>query len=101
MVRVAVLYPRTSGKKFDFEYYKNKHMKLVKERLKPLSIQIDIGVPNARGENSPYVAIGFMTFESMEHMTARYRAVANDLVADIPNYTDIEPVRQISEVVTI
>jgi len=28
MIRVSVLYPASEGKKFDVDYYKNKHMKL-------------------------------------------------------------------------
>jgi uncharacterized protein (TIGR02118 family) len=101
MIRVAVLYPRTTGKKFDLEYYKNHHMQLVKQKLTPLKIEIDLGVPNSRSKDSPYIAIGYMTFESVDEMVARYGAAAKELLADIPNYTDIEPLMQISEVITI
>jgi uncharacterized protein (TIGR02118 family) len=101
MVRVAVLYPRTDGKKFDLEYYKNHHMQLVKQRLTPLRIEIDLGVPNARGQNAPYIAIGYMTFGSMDELVTRYGAAAKELRADISNYTDIDPIMQISEVISI
>ena len=33
MVRISVLYPNEPGKKFDHDYYINKHMKLVRARL--------------------------------------------------------------------
>ena len=33
MIRVSVLYPNEQGKKFDHDYFVNKHMKLVRERL--------------------------------------------------------------------
>ena len=33
MIRVSVLYAHEAGKKFDHDYYVNKHMKLVRERL--------------------------------------------------------------------
>jgi uncharacterized protein (TIGR02118 family) len=101
MVRVSVLYPRTSGKKFDIEYYKNHHMQLVKKRLAPLTVEIDLGIPNSRGQNSPYIAIGYMTFESVDELITKYGAAAKELRSDIPNYTDIEPVMQISEVIPL
>jgi uncharacterized protein (TIGR02118 family) len=101
MIRVSVSYPRTAGKQFDLEYYRHRHMPLVKERLTPISVEIDAGVPNPQGEPSPYIAVGYMTFESMEQFVARFGAVAQELLADIPNYTDIEPVIQLSEVIEI
>jgi uncharacterized protein (TIGR02118 family) len=96
-----VSYPRTAGKKFDFAYYRNHHMPLVKDRLSPLKVEIDAGIPNHQGEPSPYFAVGHMTFESMEQLVARYGAAANELRADIPNYTDVEPIVQISEIIEI
>ena len=34
MVRVTVLYPNESGKRFDHDYYASKHLPMVMERLK-------------------------------------------------------------------
>jgi uncharacterized protein (TIGR02118 family) len=59
------------------------------------------GIPNHQGEPSPYIAIGYMTFESTEQLVAKYGAAAQELHADIPNYTDIDPVIQLSEVIEI
>jgi len=42
-----------------------------------------------------------MTFEIMEQLVASYDAAAKELHADIPNYTDIEPIIQLSEVIEI
>src|SRR5574340_32084 len=99
MIRVSVSYPRSAGKKFDFDYYRNRHMPLVKERLTPITVEIDAGIPNPQGEPSPYVAIGYMTFESLEQFVAGYGAAAKELRSDILNYTDIEPVVQLAEII--
>ena len=40
MVRISVLYPHESGKKFDHDYYAKKHMPLVHKRLSPLGGRI-------------------------------------------------------------
>ena len=101
MIRCSVSYPRTAGKKFDLEYYKNHHMPLVKNRLSPVKVEIDAGISNYQGEPSPYFAIGHMTFESMEQLVAKYGAAAQELHADIPNYTDIDPIIKLSEIIEI
>ena len=101
MIRVSVFYPRIEGKRFDIEYYKNHHMSLVKKRLRPITVEIDIGIPNEHGQDAPYVAIGHMTFASKEQLAAVFAPAAQELRADIPHYTDIEPIRQVSEVIAI
>jgi uncharacterized protein (TIGR02118 family) len=101
MIRVSVLYPRTSGKRFDLEYYQRHHMTLVKERLTPLKVEIDIGIPNNQNQPPHHIAIGHMTFETMEKLVVKYDAAAQELHADIPNYTDIEPIIQLSEIIEI
>lgn len=101
MIRVSVLYPRTSGKRFDLEYYTRYHMPLVKKQLAPQKVEIDAGMANHENQPSPYIAIGHMTFASVEDLVLKYDAAAPILHADIPNYTDIEPVIQLSEVLEI
>ena len=99
MIRVAVLYPRTEGKSFDLDYYRNKHMKTVKEKLGPLgmvSAELDSGIAGAGDSPSPYFAIGHLIFETVEAFQAAFAKEGGGLLADIPNYTDVEPVIQIS-----
>jgi uncharacterized protein (TIGR02118 family) len=100
MVRVLVLYPRTGGKKFDLEYYRNRHIPLVKERLKPVKVEIDLGLPN-QGQPSPYIAVSHLTFESREQLIENYGSAANELLNDKLRFTDIEIITQISEVIEI
>ena len=62
MIRVSVLYAHEAGKKFDHDYYVNKHMKLVRERLMSFGLvrtEVDKGrAGGAPGAPAPYVAIG-------------------------------------------
>ena len=47
MTRITVLYANEPGKKFDHDYYKNKHMTLVAQRLKPFGLirtEVDKGI---------------------------------------------------------
>jgi uncharacterized protein (TIGR02118 family) len=100
MIRVTFLYPAKPGNRFDADYYINVHMPLAIQRmgssLKAVSAEIGIGgaVP---GQPAPNAAIATFAFESVEDFTAAVMPHYAELQADIPNYTDIEPVVQISD----
>lgn len=100
MVRVSVLYANSDGSHFDVDYYKHKHMKLVQERLDPFGLtgcEVDAGVPGLDGSSPPYLAIGYMFFESVDAFREGFSRVGEELVADVPNYTNVAPVIQISD----
>ncbi len=102
MIRVTVLYPATEGKKFDHSYYKNKHMTLVSERLKTFGLirtEVDKGVAGgAPGSAAPYVAVGHVYFNSLDQFQKGMAKHGKEIMADIPNYTDIPPQIQVSEI---
>jgi uncharacterized protein (TIGR02118 family) len=101
MIRVSFLYPNKPGSRFDADYYIDVHMPLAIERLKPAlkAVTAEIGVGGAMpGEPARYAAICAFTFETVEAFTAAVMPHYKELQADIPNYTDIEPVVQISEI---
>jgi uncharacterized protein (TIGR02118 family) len=100
MIRVSVLYPSKPGSRFDMDYYLRVHMPMAK-RLLGAAIHatfVEIGIGGAApGHPAPYAAIAGFTCDSVEAFTAAFLPVAGQLQGDIPNYTDIEPVIQISE----
>lgn len=101
MIRFAVMYPNEPGKRFDFEYYLDKHLAFVKDKLKPVRIEVDRGVPDTENNPPTYIAIGTLTFETMAQLAKGFAAFGAELAADIPNYTNIQPVFQISESVEL
>jgi uncharacterized protein (TIGR02118 family) len=54
------------------------------------------GAPNTP---TPYLAIGYFYFEKMSTLKSSMAIAREKLVADVPNFTNIQPVVQISEVV--
>ncbi len=95
MIRVSVLYPQ--GGKFDFDYYVNKHMKLVRKLLDPFGLvktEVDKSVGTA-----PYTAMGHLIFSTLEEMQKGLQAHDPELAADLVNFTDIKPQFQISEII--
>ena len=99
MVIFSVLYPATEGARFDAAYYAATHIPLVKEVFTPTglrSVQVMYGVATDGGA-APYVVMAHLTFESADALKASIEAPrAAEVFADIPNYTDIPPVTQVS-----
>jgi uncharacterized protein (TIGR02118 family) len=100
MIRVSVLYPNESGKKFDHDYYKNKHMPLVGKLLQPVRYEVDKGVGSGvPGAPALFVAACHVYFSTLADFQKRIEAHGPQLMGDVPNYTDISPQIQISEIV--
>lgn len=102
MIKVTVLYPATEGGSFDHDYYRNSHIPAMEEHMGPLGLvrwEMERGIGSVEpGAPAPYVAIGCMYFGTLEQVQVAFGA-AEDLRADVPNYTNIEPVFQIGEMV--
>lgn len=102
MIRVSVMYPNNEGGKFDHDYYANDHINMVVEKLSPLGLvggEINVGIAGgAPGAPAPYVAVGHITFNSIEEFQSAFGAHAEEIMGDLPNFTDIEPVIQISQI---
>ena len=101
MIKVSVFYPNKEGKKFDMDYYLNSHIPMVREKLGAAlkACSVDQGLGGAEpGVPAAYVAMGHLLFNSVEEFQAAFGPNAKAISADIPNYTDIQPSIQISEV---
>jgi uncharacterized protein (TIGR02118 family) len=101
MFKVSVMYPNQDGVYFDFEYYRTNHMALVRKHLTPFGLKdtsVEKGLSGGAGEPAPYVCIGCLFFENEDGYDMGIAETGHILRGDISNYTNIKPVRQISEV---
>jgi uncharacterized protein (TIGR02118 family) len=102
MIKVSVMYPNTPGARFNHDYYRDQHMPLLKKRLGDacLYYTIDKGLAGG-GPGAPATYVGMCHFfcDSVESFQTAFGPHAQEIMADIPNYTDLEPTIQISEVV--
>ena len=103
MIKVAIFYPNGEGKTFDMDYYSKKHMPMAAtlfgDSLKAMSI--DKGLAGGKPDTpATYVAIGYFYFETMESFQNSMGPNSEKLRADVPNYTNIKPILQVSEVQT-
>jgi uncharacterized protein (TIGR02118 family) len=101
MIRVSVLYPNTEGKIFDMEYYCSKHITMIREKVGAAckDVIVDQGLSGAQPGSKPnFVAWVHFLFDSLETFQSSFAPHIEKFSADIPNYTNIEPIFQISEV---
>jgi uncharacterized protein (TIGR02118 family) len=94
------MYVNEPGKKFDLDYYVNKHIAMVKERLGPVGL-VRCEVDKAADPSSPFIAIGHLYFNSLEDCQNGLLAPDHSaaFMADMPNYTDATVQIQISEII--
>ena len=102
MIKVSVMYPNTAGGRFDHAYYRDKHMPLVKARMGESCkfYTVDKGLAGGDPDQpATYVAMCHIFCDSVDAFQTGFGPHAQEIMADIPNYTDQAPIVQISEVV--
>ena len=52
----------------------------------------------APGSPAPFIAVGHLVFNSIEDFQGAFGQHAGELMGDIPNFTNVEPQIQISEI---
>ncbi|HEY2559273.1 MAG TPA: EthD family reductase [Caldimonas sp.] len=101
MVKISVMYPYSVGARFDHDYYRERHVPFVVQRMGPAckAHSIDKGLTGGRAGTPPlYVAACHVVCDSMEAFDAAFGPSAREIAADTPNYTDIKPLMQVSEI---
>jgi len=101
LYKVAILYPNGEGKTFDMAYYESKHMPMVAEFLgKNLKFyEIDKGIAGRTpNDKVPYLAVGYFYVKDVAEYNKAIGQNRDAVINDIKNYTNIQPVIQISEV---
>ena len=102
MIKVSVMYPYAPGARFDHDYYRDTHMPLLKARMGEYCryYTIDRGLADgAPGSTPAFVAMCHVYCDSVESFQAGFGPHAAEIMADVLNYTDLQPTLQISEVV--
>lgn len=103
MVKICILYPNTQGARFDLAYYVQTHMPMSIDLLSQhpgfqgVSVEHGLagGVP---GTEAAYIAMCHFQFDRVESFMDAFTPHAAKLQADMPNYTNIEPVIQVNNV---
>ena len=101
MVKVSVLYPNREGMKFDMAYYLNHHIPLIRQllgsALKRVSVEQGISGEEP-GTPAPYATTCHLLFDSVQAYQTSFSPHAQEIIEDIPKYTNSQPLIQIGEV---
>lgn len=102
MIKVSAMYPNTPGARFDHDYFRERHMPLIKARMGAacLTYTIDRGL-SGNGPEVPavYVAMSHLFCDSIDSLVEAFTPHADELRGDIRNFSDVAPTVQVSEVV--
>lgn len=101
MCKITILYPNGEGTTFDMDYYEKRHMPMVAgflgDNLK--FYEIDKGIAGRTPDSqAPFVAVGYFYVEDVAAYHAAIAQNRDAIVNDFKNYTDAQPVVQISEI---
>lgn len=88
MIKVSVLYPNRPGSKFDMEYYCNRHIPMVREKLGAAcqSMAVERGIAGMPPGSAPtYIAMGHIYCDTAEAFEAACAPHVQEIMSDIPN----------------
>jgi uncharacterized protein (TIGR02118 family) len=101
MVCLTVIYPTSSGSHFDGKYYLEKHMPFAGRLCEPFGlkkVEVSEGRQGLDGSKAAYHFMANLYFESAEGLQKGFARHGAELVADIPNYTNVQPMIYVGEV---
>ena len=101
MFKVVIFYPNGEDKTFDFDYYEKKHMPMVAGFLgQNLQFyEIDKGISGrTANDKALYAAIGYFYIKDVAEYNKAIAQNREAIISDFKNYTNIQPVIQISEI---
>ena len=103
MIKVSILYPNGPDIRFDMAYYLEHHIPLADQLFGAhpgyRGVTVERGLAGAvPGADAPFVALCHFSFDSLREFMAAFTPHAAELQGDIPNYTNIAPIIQISDV---
>ncbi len=101
MTTITVLYPRHEDGHFDYDYYEREHLRLVAQRWGGAGLEgaeALRGIAGADGGEAPFYALAIIRFGSLEAFnSAMTSASGAEILADIRNFTNVQPMVQINE----
>ena len=104
LFKVTILYPAGDGKTFDMDYYEKKHMPMLAGFLgQNLEFyEIDKGISGrTAADKAPFVTIGYFYVQDIAEYNKAIVQNREAVINDLKNYTNIQPVIQVSEVAQV
>ena len=99
---ITIMYPNRTGARFDFDYYLQKHIPMWNKFHGVNKIEVRRGVATHNGLPVPVLCIVRIQIDiPIGDFMTLFKNKAHHIIADIPNYTNIEPVIQFDDVLLL
>jgi len=104
MLKFNIYYPHTEGGKFNIDYYRERHLKMVQSKLGTdicVRTEAEDGLEGLVPDTPPqFSGIGslYLKLDTVEEFRKLYTPHRQSIAEDIPNFTNITPVAQFSRV---
>ena len=101
MIKVSAFYPDQEGARFDMNYYCNRHIPMVRAKLGSAckGVAVEQGQAGAApGSRPEFLVMGHLYFESVESFQESFNQHSTEILQDVANYTNLQPMIQVSEV---
>lgn len=99
MICVTLLYPNKEGASFDWDHYLKVHIPMGKKVFGD-RYEIRRAIAAVDGSPAPFLVVVRLLVDSREKFLELITQQGAELLADMPNYTNIEPIIQFDEIVT-
>ena len=101
MYCISIAYPKKDGGTFDFDYYAKKHIPMVTGLLGANADRAEVrkGVASPDGSAASFVCLANIWIKSVDEFQATLAKHGKEIMGDIPNFTNIQPILQVDEVV--
>ena len=100
MFCVSIAYSNQEGGKFDFAYYTKQHIPMVTRFLGSNAIRSEVrkGVSAPDGSAAAFICLANFWVKSVEEFQATLAKHGAEIMGDVPNYTNLQPILQVDEV---
>ncbi|MDA1188110.1 MAG: EthD family reductase [Chloroflexi bacterium] len=102
MIKMMAFYRNQPGARFDHAYYAGKHADMVHRLLKPMGLikfEVHEGTMEYEPGSKPqYITVASVAFETEEALRKAFDTHKNELLGDVPNFTNLEPELQLCKV---
>ncbi len=100
MITVSVIYAKNDGSRFDYDYYLKRHVPLVVSRWGGMGLvkaKLLKGSAALDGSGPGIELIALLSFDSVDAVRVAMAAHGDEIVGDIANFTNVQPVIQMNE----
>lgn len=98
MYCATLLFPNKVGARFDFDYYLNQQLPLVRQWWGD-DVRVHRGISTSDGSSVPYLCQVHIRIESIEGFLEKMARSGPRLGDELSRYTNIEPILQFEEII--